>query len=55
MRRVVLVALCLALHACGGEEVESGACTAAIVLHGQGYLGAQFDGPRPPARSGCAR
>ena len=52
MRRVVLVALCLALAACGGEdEVESGQCTAAIVLHGQGYLGVQFDGPRPPAGS----
>ena len=50
MRHVVLVALSLALAACGREgEVESGQCTAAIVLHGKGYLGAQLDGPRPPA------
>jgi hypothetical protein len=49
MRRVMLVALCLALPACGGEEVESGGCTSGIVLHGQGYLGSHLDGPRPPA------
>ena len=49
MRRVVLVALCLALVACGDEDIGESGCTAAIVLHGQGYLGAQVDGPRPPA------
>ena len=49
MRRVVLVALCLALAGCGAdEEVESGACTSAILVHGEGYLGVGLDGPEPP-------
>jgi hypothetical protein len=52
MRRVVLLALCLALPSCGSDDdVESGGCTSAILLHGQGYLGVHLDGRRPPPGS----
>jgi hypothetical protein len=50
MWRVVLVALCLAVAACGAEtEGEGGACAAGIVWNDTFYVQEEIDPPRPPA------
>jgi hypothetical protein len=48
MMRFALVALFLAIAGCGDDDVESGGCTSAILVHDEGYLGVAVDGPVPP-------
>ena len=48
MRGLSLIVLCLAMTACGNEEVgESGACAAAVVWHDTLYIGAGSEGGTP--------
>jgi hypothetical protein len=48
MRRVVLVALCLAAAGCGREtDVGDGGCTAVVVWNDVSYAGVSLDPPYP--------
>jgi hypothetical protein len=50
MRRLSLIVLCLAMTACGSEEVgESGSCAAAVVWNDTVYFGGRFPPPHPAA------
>jgi hypothetical protein len=50
MRRLSLIVLCLAMTACGNEEVgENGACASAVVWNDTAYFGGDMPPPHPPA------
>jgi hypothetical protein len=50
MRRLSLIVLCLAMTACGNEDVgESGQCTGGVIWNDTSYVGAALPPPHPAA------